>query len=225
MKSIATIFENFLPRDQFEELKQSCLIYADKKEDTNPEIGHNAIIAEDWVGPKATREYEKNHPLRSTTYSIKKEMLARGLIGKNTGYEYWLNINKQQEYHYDCDEGLRQKHGIFRFPVVSSVFYISCPNQQEKSKGCLVLHKATKNKQTIHNFYTNKADELSSETQRISPRENRLVFFPPRVPHKVEPWSRGERISMAVNFWEHRPLEKNYTDLQLLRTLLRMQLN
>ena len=183
------------------------------------------VTVEDWVGPDANTAQSAVHFLRGATHAIKEEMIRRKLITQNDGYEYWLNINKQQNYHYDCDEGLRQKYGILRFPIVSTVFYISCPTEREGKKGSLILHKATNNVRAIYDLYNKKEDHLSTESQIITPKENRLVFFPPRIPHKVESWEEGKRISLAVNFWQHRPLEENYSDQQLLRTLLRMQID
>ena len=225
MTSIATTSENFLKKEVFNELKQACMDYAETSNKEESRTKDPRITAEDWVGPDANTRHNPNHFLRSVTQAIKEEMIRRKLITQNDGYEYWLNINKQQSYHYDCDEGLRQKHGVLRFPVVSTVFYISCPPQREGKKGSLILHKETNNIKAIYDLYNKKEDHLSTELQTITPKENRLVFFPPRIPHKVEAWEGGKRISLAVNFWQHRPLEENYTEQQLLRTVLRMQID
>ena len=223
--SIATICENFLCKEVFQELKKACLDHAENINTAKTEETNRTIIAEDWVGQNTATEKDKNYLMRKVTHAIKGEMIRRQIIRANAGYEYWTNINKQQNYHYDCDEGLRQKHGILRFPVISTVFYISCPTQQEINKGSLILHKETDNIKAIYDLYKKKEDNLSLEIQKIEPKENRLVFFPPRIPHKVEPWRGGTRISLAVNFWKHRPLEESYTDTQLVRTLLRMQID
>lgn len=225
MTSIATTSENFLNEEVFQELKQACMDHAENSNEGESGTTIPRVTAEDWVGPDANTAQSADHFLRGVAHAIKEEMIRRKLITQNDGYEYWLNINKQQNYHYDCDEGLRQKHGILRFPIVSTVFYISCPSQREGRKGSLILHKETTNIKAIYDLYKKKEDHLSTELQTITPKENRLVFFPPRIPHKVEAWEGGKRISLAVNFWQHRPLEENYTDQQLLRTLLRMQID
>ena len=223
IKMIATINDQLLKQDDFEKIRWTCLNYAKKIQNQTGLQEARAIVAEDWVGPETDAASKQTHPLRSIAEIIKTVMVDHGLITPTDGYEYWLNINKKQGFHYDCDEGLRQKHGVIRLPLVSTVFYISCPDQQEAKTGSLILHQQTEDIAEIHKLYTQQSVELSSEYQRVSPKENRLVYFPPRVPHKVEQWDRGERISLAVNFWKHRPLESNHTDLQLLRTLLRIQ--
>ena len=225
MTAIATTSENFLNKEVFQELKQACIDHAETSNRGESVTTIPRVTAEDWVGPDANTTQSAVHLLRGVAHAIKEEMIRRKLITQNDGYEYWLNINKQQDYHYDCDEGLRQKHGILRFPIISTVLYISCPTQREGKKGSLILHKETNNIKAIYDLYNKKNDHLSTEQQTITPKENRLVFFPPRIPHKVGAWKGGKRISLAVNFWQHRPLEENYTEQQLLRTLLRMQID
>jgi len=220
--SIATVTDNFMGSDEFNELKQACWNYAHRTNRDETDESGETVVKEDWVGKNQNPVNTNNYILRNIAAKIKQELINKKLINSDTGYEYWLNINKQQDYHFDCDEGLRQKHGILRFPIVSTVFYISCPEQSYSKKGDLMLHKEQVNIKSIHNVYSKKAPlELSSEFQLVSAKENRLVYFPPKIPHKVTKWEEGERSSLAINFWNHRPLEKNYTDDQLLRTLLR----
>ena len=226
MTAIATVTDNFIGKDEFRELKQACWNYARRTKQGETDEAVETIVHEDWVGKKSETANTNNYILRGIAVKIKQELINKKLINSDTGYEYWLNINKRQDYHFDCDEGLRQKHGVLRFPIISTVFYISCPEQTSNKKGDLKLHKEQVDIKSIHNLYSkNDPLELSHEFQLVSPKENRLVYFPPKIPHKVTEWEQGERISLAINFWNHRPLEKNYTDDQLLRTLLRTHMS
>jgi len=224
--SIATVTDNFMDNSEFHELKQACWDYARRTNRGETDEAVETVVHEDWVGKNPKTINTDNYILRGIAVKIKQELIKKKLINSDTGYEYWLNINKRQDYHFDCDERLRQKHGILRFPIVSTVFYISCPEQAGTKRGDLMLHKEKVDIRSIHNLYSkNEPLELSSEFQLVSPKENRLVYFPPKIPHKVTEWEQGERMSLAINFWNHRPLEKNYTDDQLLRTLLRTHMS
>lgn len=122
------------------------------------------------------------------------------------GLEYWININKRQRLHCDCDEILRLKAGIMRYPICSSVYFLRVPPEG----GELVIHEQASH-ETINEIYTSNSKRyLLGAPIIIKPEFNQLVIFNPRMPHYVKSWkSNAERITIAANLWAEKPAEPN----------------
>ena len=92
------------------------------------------------------------------------------------GYEFWTHDNTRPPggWHYDKDEILFKENGTYDYPLCSMVYY---PVIQDLEGG-----------------------QLHLEYDIITPKENRLVIFPPKTYHYVQPF-KGNRISLLVNPW------------------------
>ena len=105
---------------------------------------------------------------------------------KIVGYETWMHNNTRPEgdegdgWHYDRDELSYHVRKLFRFPILSAIFYLKVEN--------LI------------------GGRLLVEEEKITPKENRLVIFGPGRKHAVEEFS-GDRVSITVNPW-NRKLEQ-----------------
>tara|TARA_B100000902_G_C27006631_1_gene762564 strand:- start:198 stop:707 length:510 start_codon:yes stop_codon:yes gene_type:complete len=92
------------------------------------------------------------------------------------GYEYWTHVNtKPNDTHQDKDEVAYLKHGISRFPLFSTVFYLEI---KDLFGGELVFEDGVE----------------------IIPKVNRLVIFKKGLEHRVRSFN-GHRVSIAVNPW------------------------
>ena len=92
------------------------------------------------------------------------------------GYEFWTHDNTRPPggWHYDKDEFLFDANATYDYPLCSMVYY---PVIQDLEGG-----------------------QLHLEYDIITPKENRLVIFPPKTYHYVQPF-KGNRISLLVNPW------------------------
>ena len=124
-------------------------------------------------------------------------------INKNSGLELWININKRQGLHYDCDETLRQMTGLMRYPSLSGVYYSIVPS----FGGDLILFKEAFDS-AISNVYNKNINKIElGNATKIKPTENSLIVFEPKIPHYVEEWDpRETRISIAANLWIDEPI-------------------
>ena len=97
-------------------------------------------------------------------------------LSSSIGYEFWTHNNSRpsEDWHYDKDEFLFNATGIYEYPLCSMVYY---PVVEDLKGG-----------------------QLHLECDIITPKENRLVIFPPKTYHYVEPF-KGNRISLLVNPW------------------------
>ena len=118
-------------------------------------------------------EYHKNYAMCSSILDI---------IGKHfditdmKGYDYWTHTNTRPgQWHYDKDEIAYVTKGISRFPICSSVYYMKAD--------CTGGHLKFKN------------------GVDITPVENRLVIFSPKLYHGVEQFT-GTRVSVNINPWD-----------------------
>ena len=91
------------------------------------------------------------------------------------GYEFWTqNNSRPSEWHYDKDEDFLKEKGVLHFPLCSMVYYPVVENLE--------------------------GGQLHLECDIITPKENRLVIFPPKTFHYVEPFT-GKRVSLLINPW------------------------
>lgn len=95
------------------------------------------------------------------------------------GYEFWTQNNSRPlNWHYDKDELLWSDTGIFSFPICSIVYYVSIENL--------------------------KGGKIILDEDSITPKEDRLIIFPPKTFHFVEEFE-GKRTSILVNPWNKVP--------------------
>jgi len=150
-----------------------------------------------------------------------KSALVRIPHVNSIGCEYWVNINGKQGFHYDCDEVLRTQYGIMSYPLLSSVYYLSYKNVDG---GEIELYDITNSRSEVIDLYTGKLDFLRHQQATIhKPCENQFIMFSSKTPHRVRKWQRGERISVAINFWEKRPLQKDHDFGEALVKISEMQ--
>lgn len=97
------------------------------------------------------------------------------------GYESWSNYGNPISWHYDKDEYLWNTENVLKTPICSIVYY-----------------------GIINNV---KGGRFLTESEIITPKNNRLLIFSPCIFHSAEDYS-GERLSIAINPWDYKP--KNY---------------
>lgn len=97
------------------------------------------------------------------------------------GYESWSNYGNPIFWHYDKDEYLWNTEETLKTPICSIVYY-----------------------GIINNL---NGGRFTTETEIITPKDNRLLIFSPGIFHSAEDYS-GERLSIAINPWDYKP--KNY---------------
>ena len=97
-------------------------------------------------------------------------------LTSSVGYEFWGHNNTRppEGWHYDKDEFLFEKDGTYDYPLCSMVYYPIIENLD--------------------------GGQLHLECDIITPKENRLIIFPPKTNHYVEPF-KGNRVSLLINPW------------------------
>lgn len=122
-------------------------------------------------------EWEERHQHKAMCRTIlEKAFLYQGGIEAVQGYEYWTHVStRPNDTHQDKDEVAYLKHGISRFPMFSTVFYLEVKNL---FGGELVFEDGIE----------------------ITPKVNRLVIFNKGLEHSVRSFD-GHRVSIAVNPW------------------------
>jgi hypothetical protein len=93
------------------------------------------------------------------------------------GCEYWAHYTTRPDWHYDKDERLFDETGEIKTPICSIVYYPKIEN--------LI------------------AGRLLTRTEKIMPKQNRLIMFSPGIEHSVEPFY-GNRLSVAINPWSYK---------------------
>ena len=122
-------------------------------------------------------EWEEQHPHKAMCRTIlEKASHYENIPSDVLGYEYWTHVNtKPNDMHQDKDEVAYIKHGISRFPLFSTVFYLEV---EKLINGELVFEDGVE----------------------IVPKRNRLVIFKRGLQHRVRTFD-GQRVSIAVNPW------------------------
>ena len=119
---------------------------------------------------------DEEHRNQVMCNGILKEINKYIPLSNSRGYEYWTHTNTRPlDKHQDKDEVAYLTKGISRFPMCSSVYYLTVDNLT--------------------------GGELVFDNMRITPVENRLIIFKKALEHYVEPFE-GTRVSIAVNPWE-----------------------
>ena len=119
--------------------------------------------------------FDKNHKFQD--FCCKFIDIASNFYDMSScvGYEFWTqNNSRPSEWHYDKDEDFLKEKGVLHFPLCSMVYY---PVVEDLQGG-----------------------QLHLECDIITPKENRLVIFPPKTFHYVEPFT-GKRVSLLINPW------------------------
>tara|TARA_R100000742_G_C4277586_1_gene99607 strand:+ start:955 stop:1464 length:510 start_codon:yes stop_codon:yes gene_type:complete len=122
-------------------------------------------------------EWEEQHPHKAMCRTILDRASHYENIPSDVdGYEYWTHINtRPNDTHQDKDEVAYLKHGISRFPLFSTVFYLE-----------------------IKDLYGGEL--VFEDGVEVIPKANRLVVFKKGLEHRVRSFS-GHRVSIAVNPW------------------------
>jgi len=119
---------------------------------------------------------DEEHRNQVMCNGILKEINKYVPLDTSIGYEYWTHVNTRPlDKHQDKDEVAYITKGISRFPMCSSVYYL-----------------------TVDSLV---GGELVFDDVEISAVPNRLVIFKAGLEHFVRPFA-GTRVSIAVNPWE-----------------------
>ena len=99
-------------------------------------------------------------------------------LESTVGYEFWGHFNtKPQSWHYDKDEKVFEKDKKLNYPLCSIIYYLDISDLEGGS--------------------------LLIEDDKIAPRKDRLIIFPPGKYHKVEQF-KGTRKSLLINPWNYK---------------------
>eukprot|EP00937_MAST-01D_sp_MAST-1D-sp2_P002292 g2292.t1 len=147
-------------------------------------------------------------------------LLAETLFGDNpnvdrskiTGGKYWVQRRgpgNDVGFHYDKDEAHASIHQVMKFPIYSTVTYLSNWGAPTVIFNQTVMH--------------NGNDEFPAEPDEawlVHPRENRHMINRGDLHHgavdvlTASPVPRGEdRLTFVVTWWEDKPLEPNCHDI------------
>ena len=127
-------------------------------------------INEEWC------TFDKDHQFQD--FCLKFIEIAENFYDMSScvGYEFWTHNDTRppEGWHYDKDEFLFDATGTYDYPLCSIVYYPFIKNLE--------------------------GGQLHLECDIITPKENRLVIFPPKTFHYVEPFT-GKRVSLLINPW------------------------
>jgi len=105
------------------------------------------------------------------------------------GYEWWGNYNSTVGWHYDKDELRYRERRELLHPIVGTVLYLSGTEQIDGLGGAFAVN----------------SDSSEKTADQVYPVKNRLVVFRGNRLHRICQY-KGQRISLAVNFWSQVPL-------------------
>jgi hypothetical protein len=129
--------------------------------------------------PETWFHKEQSHTYNKFCKVLLEECKKYYDLSNYIGYEFWTQNNtKPADWHVDKDEKAYEYTQQFILPICTIVYY---PKVDNLLGGILHLEDCS-----------------------ITPKTNRVVIFPPGIWHKVDDFS-GERVSILVNPWVHKP--------------------
>ncbi|QDZ18822.1 hypothetical protein A3770_02p13400 [Chloropicon primus] len=123
------------------------------------------------------------------------------------GAEYWTQVytgGRGLEFHFDKDESKVETKGIFQFPILSSVIYLT-----EGQAPTSAASKVPKQSPTIvvDQVYQGQGGGGEPRKSVLSyPRANRVLIFDGRLAHGVlDSLNVTCRKTLLINFWREKP--------------------
>ncbi len=109
-----------------------------------------------------------------------------------------------------------EKHAHYTANI-SAIYYISSP--RDGDSGCVCFLNTTRQNELVHDLERpiNLQNELNNQEARYEPREGRLLIFPSKQIHYVEPNQTSEdRISLAFDMTATSRLDREHERDQFL---------
>ena len=209
-------FQTFVPSiipTPIDDLVQDCLIV------DSPMCSESTfwLGCEDMAEPRCALEQ-----LAAGIFKKHVGHLADDAFDKTTsGMEWWVqtltqNSEKKIQMHWDKDETLREKSGVFVHPVVSTVTYLTASSDARMNAPTLIFDHLTV--PLIARYGQSVPNALNTDPQctkiHVSwPRPGKHVSFDGRLLHGVFPElgvsgydDKNTRVTFLVNVWlNHKP--------------------
>ncbi len=159
-----------------------------------------------WFSPENQKEGEEGE--------------GEATVCSSRGCEYWTQVyhgGRGLQFHFDKDEAKVKSKGIFSFPILSCVIYLTDGAKQRQAGGekADAGAEAEAEAEAIIGAQspTIVVDQVYGDDGRQPrksvlsyPKENRVLVFDGRLAHGVlDSMNEVTRKSLLVNFWEERP--------------------
>lgn len=171
------LFETIILVDNCDIDNKSILKLANKHRYTEPtvKLSNTGYQGHNFISDILFEEIKRKMPQRSDHMLKYFEIQA------------WLNINNSFDWN---DIHSHQDDGV----LLSGVYYAKVP---QNSGNIRLYDPRTTHTKNLYDKYYNKG---KGNYLTIEPKDQMLLFFPPWLPHTVEPNRSGqERISIAFN--------------------------
>jgi hypothetical protein len=139
---LATVYDDALSTQTIHDLYESCL-EVEKYSASNAAMNKFNKRSTYWTA--RSKIYKPAHAIddaiKNLLQLLKNEMLTSGTTDRVAGAEWWVQIRKEKEdisFHYDKDESVASNQMIMKFPLASTVTYIT-----ETGGPTLVLNMTT----------------------------------------------------------------------------------
>lgn len=189
MHNLFVIEETFIPEDK-------CISFSDYiRKDTDIETysKSNWLNFKEFNSEKIVTTIHKNKFLNLFLKNILNYHASHfGGISEDCGFEWWINIDKSQDWHIDKDEILFQQLRKIHPAQRSYLLYLEEPTSGGELEICTAPS-------LIPFTYLHNSSEL------LGIKTGMLVHFNSLHYHRVLPFEGG-RISIALNFWNRPPL-------------------
>ena len=177
---IYTKFQDILPKENFENIKGYLLEMKLKNEHRTSWLrikGMNCSSIQDPI------VIELLYPLFSKVKKTQLETFANENTNVLSGFEWWINRNKQHRWHLDKDEIYYKYTKHIRLADRSYVYYVCEPQVGGELE-----------------FDCQDNPVFGTENILVKPEENSLTTFDSSCRHRVKQFT-GERISIAFNYF------------------------
>ena len=187
------VVDDLLPTALLGPLQDLCLAHAALKQKY---VGDALFSWRSNTGFSRTLHTAGNQDIMESYLSDHLLPMAQPFVHGHGGVEWWCNTNNQLDWHIDKDEAENRISGTYQLPMLSTVFYphVSCAGGE-----LLVADN-------IPMVSGQRADfPCFNSVISIPPLCNRLVLFSAGILHCINEF-KGERYSVAVNFWDKEPV-------------------
>lgn len=189
MHNLFVIEENFIPADQC----MSFSNYIRKATDIESYSKSNWLNFKEFISENCSAKIHENEFIDLCLKSILDYHTSYfGKISEESGFEWWVNIDKNQDWHIDKDEVLFQRLKKIHPAQRSYLLYLEKPISGGELEICTAPS-------LIPFTYLHNSSEL------LGIKSGMLVHFNSLHYHRVLPFEGG-RISIALNFWNRPPL-------------------
>ena len=189
MHNLFVIEKTFIPEDQCMNFSN----YIRKSPDIESYSKSNWLNFENSISKTSSTKIHKNKFLNLCLKNILEyHSLNFGKISEESGFEWWVNIDRNQDWHIDKDEVLFQRMNKIHPAQRSYLLYLEKPISGGELEICTAPS-------LIPFTYLHNSSKI------LGIKTGMLLHFNSLHYHRVLPF-KGGRISIALNFWNRPPL-------------------